>query len=218
MAKKKSTISKNAVSKKVLKKSAVTIALMAIKKRDFKFKSDHKHLMVNGLDDAAKNQKFLLLAIDLRKGWKAFGKNSMKEFIEENFYEQYGTLNRQLVAARVAYRIGKIDAVHKYSDDSMQPMNKLTKEKCLEVMEHVKQQAGTNFTEKSVTKRSIIDAMIHLRLKKPPKESEADPLQQVVNAIEKYAGSKHSPKALAVVLSKQFDKKFISQLTKALKK
>lgn len=218
MTKKKSTISKNAGSKKVLKKSAVAIARKAIKTPNFKFKSVHKLLVVNSLNDAAKNQKLLLLAVDLREGWRAFGKNSMKEFIEDNFHEQYGTLNRQLVAARVAYRIGKIDAVHKYSDDSMQPMNKLTKEKCLEVMDHIKQTAGANFTEKSVTKNSVIEAMIHLRLKKPTKESEQDPVQQVEKAIEKFADSKRSPKTLAAVLNKQFDKKFISQLTKALKK
>tara|TARA_R110002126_G_scaffold280944_2_gene428571 strand:- start:3382 stop:4038 length:657 start_codon:yes stop_codon:yes gene_type:complete len=218
MSKNKSTISKNAGSKKVLKKDAVSVALRAIKNRDFKFKSDHRQLMENGLNDAAKNQKLLLLAVELRKGWDVFGKQSMKEFMEENFHEQYGTLNRQLVAARVAYRFGKLDAVNKYSDDSMQQMSKLSKEQCLKVLDHIKHKVGDDFNEKSVTKSSVIDAMIALGYKQPPKEPKQDPVQQLEKTIEKLVDGKLRPKALATILCNNFDKKFISQLTKALKK
>lgn len=189
----------------------------ALRDKNFKFKKSHKAVVVDSIENASTYQKYILLAIELREGWRQFGCSSMKDFLLQNFEDDYSTLNRRLVAARVAHRIGGFKMVDKFNDDPLFQMNKLTKEQCKNVLHYIEEKTGTPNTKKSVTKKMVVEALIALKLKKQPSSNKQDPVEQLEAILSKFDTSENSLAALAKTLKSKFKQSGIRKLTKALK-
>lgn len=195
---------------------AIKLTAQALNNKEFKFAKKHKALLITSINTYNKKQKLMLLAIELRKGWEEFGGSSMKNFLTKNFENKYSTLNRQLVAARVAYRIGGVNTVDKFSDDSLFQMNKLSKAKCKKVIKYIEEKCGDNYTSKSVTKKSVAEAMLALRLKSSPTTTQEPRAKSLKKILCTFEYSKKDVTTLAKILKSNLDKKFITKLTKTL--
>ncbi|WP_240224430.1 hypothetical protein [Rheinheimera hassiensis] len=215
MSKKKTTTSipKNPISKKeLLKKAKKSITEGAVELS----KSDVSNFSAE-INTSGITQCIYLLAIDVNKGWENFDCNSMKEFIEKEFPNNYDALNRNLVAARIAVKLGGIKLIGQFSDNALQPLNKLSVEDCIKVMEKVKNNFVGEYDTAKVTKKLVLEAMYKLKLKPRPSskmEKPQDPFKDFA------MGYKFSPTSfipnIADNLLKYMTRTHVTQLIETL--
>lgn len=216
MSKKKTTTSipKNPTSKKeLLKKAKKSITEGAVELSKSDFSNFSAEIKTSGI-----TQCIYLLAIDQNEGWKRLSYSSMKEFMEKTFPKNYDALNRNLVAARVAHRMGGVDAIGTFSDNALQPLNTLSATKCKQVIKAIKKRLADDYSKKKVTKKLVLEAMYELDFKAKPDAKAVKPKDTFASLAETY---KENPKKFIPVISdtllNNMERSDISELIKKLK-
>ncbi len=145
------------------------IALSVLSGRDHKFKVEEKDYFVTALkygNDYSK--KITLLASERHRAYIEFGYKCMKDFITENTDDNYNKINRKLVAARVAFNMGGIQMIDKFSDTVLYQMAKLTMDQCFQVIEYINLNPQNDNSSKLFSKQSVLNAMVKLGFRANP--------------------------------------------------
>lgn len=171
--------------------------------------------VVKKVKDCVNTTPVLLLAVEVSKSYKVSGFESMREYMQQTFSEQYPTLNRQLVAARTSFKMFGLEAIGQYSDASMQVLNKLNDNELKKVKKLLEDKLGKSPDPKKVTKDFITAILLELDLKKEIKQKSPDEIlkAQIVKAYSVNESASTIAKALKAALKKSV----IKQLNKMLK-
>lgn len=136
--------------------------------------------------------RVFLFAIDKKRMWELFECKSMKEFMQKHLPRNYDTLNRNLVAARIAFKLGGLKMIGQFSDNALQPLNKLSRAQCRRVMKKVKRDFVGTYDRSKVTKKIVENAMYDLGLKTPVNANAKKSQKHVEVLAKEY---KRNPKA-----------------------
>lgn len=171
--------------------------------------------VIKKVKDCVNTTPVLLLAVEISKSYKVSGFESMREYMQQTFSEQYPTLNRQLVAARASFKLFGPDAIGQYSDASMQTLNKLNDNELKKVKKLLEDKLGKTPDPKKVTKDFITAILLELGLKKEVKQKS--PAEVLKEQIVKTYSVDESASTIAKALKAALKKPVIKQLSKMLK-
>ncbi|WP_348727865.1 hypothetical protein [Rheinheimera texasensis] len=210
------TKSKKSQNKPSLKKIAQTmLEAYAAQKPVKPFNKSDSTCIEKKIKDSLKTTPLYLLAVEVSQSFKVQGFGSMREYVQNTFTEQYPTLNRQLVAARVSMKMFGPDSIGLYSDASMQALNNLKDPELKKIKKLIEEKLGKAPSPKKVTKEFIEALLRDLGIKK--EKAKKTDLEILTAQIKKTYSDNSSLTPVVKAIQTALKKDKVKTLIKLLK-
>lgn len=186
---------------------------------DFRLTKDHVKQLSAYVNESTRTTKIALTIVNANQGYKTLGYADFKAYVEGELSISYDAALKQLWAAQTAYKIGGLEAIGRFSDNSMLPMKDLNKNQIKKVVDLLANKHGKEVISEYKCTRSMAEkAMSSLGLS-VTKDTETDDVLNIDKEPTAKEGKKSkvdeksTPKKPANNSQAQFLTKFKSKTT-----